>query len=98
MNFVASCFYSKEFGFCCDLANGEGTNEPTKYCSSYYTLHPSLRKTKMTDLTAEAAISPSDDILLPALASLREDHPDKGVLKLLAQLKVDHPEWAASSP
>ncbi|KIR28868.1 putative protein lysine methyltransferase SET5 [Cryptococcus deuterogattii LA55] len=50
----------------------------------------------MTDLTAEAAISPSDDILLPALASLRENHPDKGILKLLAQLKVDHPEWAVS--
>lgn len=50
----------------------------------------------MTDLTAEAAISPSDDILLPALASLREGHPDKGILKLLAQLKIDHPEWAVS--
>ncbi|KAE8541065.1 putative protein lysine methyltransferase SET5 [Cryptococcus gattii VGV] len=50
----------------------------------------------MTDITAEAAISPSDDILLPALASLRESHPDKGILKLLAQLKIDHPEWAVS--
>lgn len=40
--------------------------------------------------------TPGEEELIKAVMTVRDAHPDLGILKLWAQLKTDKPEWAVS--
>jgi hypothetical protein len=46
--------------------------------------------------TSESSISPPQEVLKTAIASLKKDHPALGIAKLHAILLFDNPSWVAS--
>jgi len=49
-----------------------------------------------TTMAVETQVVPSEEELSMIVTSLREAHPELGVVKLLAQLKVEHPTLSVS--